>query len=102
MSEYVCKVVDTTGRVFQQLETAQTEAEARQKLADRGLYVYTVRPNLSLTRAFSGPGGNRKLPAGDFLIFNQQFNTLIKAGLPILRRSICSPTGPRCPKYGRC
>ncbi|HVA71495.1 MAG TPA: type II secretion system F family protein [Candidatus Limnocylindrales bacterium] len=85
MSEYVCKVVDTTGRVFQQLETAQTEAEARQKLADRGLYVYTVRPNLSLTRAFSGPGGNRKLPAGDFLIFNQQFNTLIKAGLPILK-----------------
>src|SRR5487761_1774886 len=85
MSEYVCKVVDTTGRVFQQLETAQTEAEARQKLADRGHYDYTVRPNLSLTRAFSGPGGNRKLPAGDFLIFNQQFNTLIKAGLPILK-----------------
>jgi len=85
MAEFVCKVGDTTGHVFQQMETAQTEVEARQKLADRGFYVYSVRPNLSVTRALSGFRGSRKLPAGDFLIFNQQFNTLIKAGLPILK-----------------
>ena len=85
MAEFVCKVGDTTGHVFQQMETAQTEVEARQKLADRGFYVYNVRPNLSVTRALSGFRGSRKLPAGDFLIFNQQFNTLIKAGLPILK-----------------
>lgn len=85
MAEFVCKVGDATGNVFQQLETAQSEAEARQKLADRGFYVYGVRPNLSVGRLMRGSGGNRKLPAGDFLIFNQQFNTLIKAGLPILK-----------------
>ncbi|MGB6483926.1 MAG: type II secretion system F family protein [Candidatus Acidiferrales bacterium] len=85
MAEFVCKVGDATGNVFQQLETAPSEAEARQKLADRGLYVYGVRPNLSVGRLMRGSGGNRKLPAGDFLIFNQQFNTLIKAGLPILK-----------------
>ncbi len=85
MAEFVCKVGDTTGHVFQQLETAQTEVEARQKLVDRGFYVYNVRPNLSVTRALSGFRGGRKLPTGDFLIFNQQFNTLIKAGLPILK-----------------
>lgn len=85
MAEFVCKVGDTTGHVFRQVETAQTEVEARQKLADRGFYVYNVRPNLSVTRALSGFRGSRKLPTGDFLIFNQQFNTLIKAGLPILK-----------------
>ncbi len=85
MAEFVCKVGDATGNVFQQLETAQSEAEARQKLADRGLYVYGVRPNLSVGRLVRGSQGSRKLPAGDFLIFNQQFNTLIKAGLPILK-----------------
>lgn len=85
MAEFVCKVGDTTGHVFQQLETAQTEVEARQKLADRGFYVYAVRPNLSVTRALSGFRGGRKLPTADFLIFNQQFNTLVKAGLPILK-----------------
>ena len=85
MAEFVCKVGDATGNVFQQLETAQSEAEARQKLADRGFYVYTVKPNLTVSAIFSGLRSNRKLPASDFLIFNQQFNTLIKAGLPILK-----------------
>lgn len=85
MGEFVCKVGDITGHVFQQMETAQTEAEARQKLADRGFYVYAVRPNLSVARVLGGSRGDRKLPKGDFLIFNQQFNTLIKAGLPILK-----------------
>jgi type IV pilus assembly protein PilC len=85
MAEFVCKVGDATGNVFQQLETAQSEAEARQKLADRGFFVYTVKPNLTVSAIFSGLRSNRKLPASDFLIFNQQFNTLIKAGLPILK-----------------
>jgi type IV pilus assembly protein PilC len=85
MAEFVCKVGDATGHVFQQMETAQSEAEARQKLADRGFYVYGVRPNLSVGRLLTGARGGRKLPANDFLIFNQQFNTLVKAGLPILK-----------------
>lgn len=85
MAEFVCKVGDATGHVFQQLETAQSETEARQKLADRGFYVYGVRPNLSVERLVRGSRSSRKLPTGDFLIFNQQFNTLIKAGLPILK-----------------
>jgi type IV pilus assembly protein PilC len=85
MAEFVCKVGDATGHVFQQLETAQNETEARQKLADRGFYVYGVRPNLSVERLIRGSRTGRKLPTGDFLIFNQQFNTLIKAGLPILK-----------------
>ncbi|HEV2422734.1 MAG TPA: type II secretion system F family protein [Candidatus Acidoferrales bacterium] len=85
MAEFVCKVGDATGHVFQQLETAQSETEARQKLADRGFFVYGVRPNLSVERLVRGSRSSRKLPTGDFLIFNQQFNTLIKAGLPILK-----------------
>lgn len=85
MAEFVCKVGDATGHVFQQMETAQSEAEARQKLADRGFYVYGVRPNLSVGRLLTGARSGRKLPASDFLIFNQQFNTLVKAGLPILK-----------------
>lgn len=85
MAEFVCKVGDATGHVFQQMETAQSESEARQKLADRGFYVYGVRPNLTVGRLLGGGQTSRKLPANDFQIFNQQFNTLVKAGLPILK-----------------
>ena len=85
MAEFVCKVGDTTGRVFQQVETAQSEDEARQKLADRGFYVFSVRGHLNLLSQLSHSGQSRTIRPRDFLIFNQQFHTLIKAGLPILK-----------------
>src|ERR1700732_881651 len=85
MTEFVCKVGDTTGRVFQHLETAQSEAEARQKLADRGFFVFSVRMHFDLLSQFSAAGRAQKIRPADFLIFNQQFSTLIKAGLPILK-----------------
>lgn len=85
MAEFVCKVGDASGRIFQQLESAQSEEEARQKLADRGFFVFSVRSHLDLFSQFGRSSSERKLRLNDFLIFNQQFNTLIKAGLPILR-----------------
>lgn len=85
MAEFVCKVADTAGRVFSQVEAAQSETEARQKLADRGLYVYSVRPRGGVLAGVVSPRRSRVVGGADFLIFNQQFNTLIKAGLPILK-----------------
>jgi type IV pilus assembly protein PilC len=85
LAEFVCKVGDPTGRVFQQVESAQSEAEARQKLAERGFYVFSVRTHFDVLSNLTRPRSSRTVHAGDFLIFNQQFNTLIKAGLPILR-----------------
>jgi type IV pilus assembly protein PilC len=85
MTEFVCKVGDTSGRTFQQLETAQSEAEARQRLLDRGLFVFSVRSRFDLLTRFSGSKTDSRIRPADFLIFNQQFSTLIKAGLPILK-----------------
>jgi len=85
MADFVCKVGDASGRIFQQVETAQSEAEARQKLADRGYYVYTVRSQFNVLAQLSQSGRDRKIRSDDFLVFNQQFNTLVRAGLPILR-----------------
>jgi type IV pilus assembly protein PilC len=83
MGEFVCRVADANGRVFSHVEAASSMAEARQKLADRGLFIYSVQSRsgfLSGTRR-----RERTIGGSDFLILNQQFNTLIKAGLPILR-----------------
>ena len=85
MSEFVCKVADPAGRVFSHVEAAQSVSEVRQKLSDRGLYVYSVHPRGGLLGRRVGGSKGRVLKSSDFLIFNQQFNTLIKAGLPILK-----------------
>src|SRR5579859_1728651 len=85
MGEFVCRVADANGRVYSQVEAAGTQAEARQKLADRGLYVYSVEGRGGLLSGFLQQRTTRQVGGSDFLILNQQFNTLIKAGLPILR-----------------
>ena len=85
MAEFVCKVADPTGRVFSHVESAQSVGEVRQKLSDRGLYVYSVQARGGLLGRTMGRPRERVVKSADFLIFNQQFNTLIKAGLPILK-----------------
>ena len=84
MAEFVCKVADSSGRVYSQVEPAQSIAEARQKLSERGLFVYQVRPRDVMGGAL-GQRRDKRLHGDDFLVFNQQFNTLIKAGIPILK-----------------
>lgn len=84
MAQFVCKVADTSGRVFNQVEAAQTAIEARQKLQERGLLVYAVRERPGFLPAM-GEAAALKVSPGDFLVFNQQFRTLLKAGLPILK-----------------
>ena len=85
MGEFVCRVADANGHVFSHVEAAGSLAEARQKLAERGLYVYSVETRSSLLSALGKRQSQRQVGGSDFLILNQQFNTLIKAGLPILR-----------------
>ena len=85
MAEFVCKVADANGRVFSQVEAAVSMTEARQKLSDRGLYVYHVRPRSGVIGQALGRRGNHLVKGSDFLVFNQQFNTLIKAGIPIMK-----------------
>src|SRR6266481_3129458 len=85
MAEFLCKVADGSGRVFSHVEPAETIAEARQKLSDRGLFVYNVRPRSGMFGQMFGQRRQKSVDGGDFLVFNQQLNTLIKAGIPILK-----------------
>jgi type IV pilus assembly protein PilC len=85
MAEFVCKIGDASGRIFQQVETAQSEDEARQRLSERGFYVFSIRDNFDLLSQLGRSRSDRAIRPQDFLIFNQQFNTLVKAGLPILK-----------------
>ena len=84
MGEFVCRVADANGRVFSHIEAAASLTEARQRLVDRGLYVYSVNQRKGVLSGLRFRR-NRVIGGTDFLILNQQFNTLVKAGLPILK-----------------
>jgi type IV pilus assembly protein PilC len=83
MAEFLVKVADERGHVLEQLENGASEKEIRDRFAQQGYLVYWVK-----SRGWV-PGwlSRRRSPIkrDQFIIFNQQFLALIKAGLPILK-----------------
>ena len=98
MGEFVCRVADGEGRVFSHVEAANSLDEVRQKLAERGLFVYSVESRGGRLAALFRRSSGRQIGGSEFLILNQQFNTLIKAGLPILRALDLLATRASAPK----
>ena len=84
MAEFLVKVADEQGHLRQQVEQGYSEAEVHDRFTQQGYLVYWVKPRTLLSPAGMRMGRRGKLKQGTFLIFNQQFLTLIKAGLPIL------------------
>src|ERR1700678_4096511 len=80
MTEFVVKLADERGRIQEQVQIAASAEELRNRFSHAGYYVYSVRQ-----RGLTSAGHSRKrAKLESFIIFNQQFLTLIRAGLPIL------------------
>jgi len=77
MAEFVIRLADERGRLQEQVQTATSAAELRARFTQAGYYVYSVK-----ARGFRAR--NKRVKLEEFLIFNQQFLTLIRAGVPIL------------------
>jgi len=80
MAEYVIKLADERGRIQEQVQVAGSAEELRSRFR---------RPATTSTRcvraecvAWGAAANGHNLEA--FIIFNQQFLTLVRAGLPIL------------------
>lgn len=84
MADFVLKYADGRGQIHQQVASANSEKELREKYTQQGFLIYSIRPRTGGVKA-GLLGGRKKLNLEKFLIFNQQFVTLIRAGLPILK-----------------
>src|SRR3954465_9183219 len=83
MAEFLIKAADERGHTLEQVENGYSEAEIRERFVQQGYLVYWVKPRGVFSAGkFQLPRG--KIKQSTFVIFNQQFLTLIKAGLPIL------------------
>jgi type IV pilus assembly protein PilC len=83
MAEFLVKVADEQGHLKQHVEHGYSEAEVHDRFTQQGYLVYWVKPR-SLLSSGGMPMRRSRLKPATFLIFNQQFLTLMKAGLPIL------------------
>jgi len=85
MAEFLLKYADPRGEMHQQVASAATEREVRERFSQQGLLIYSIRPRREIAALPTPLRRKKKLNTTRFLIFNQQFMTLIRAGLPIVK-----------------
>ncbi len=68
---------------MEQVERGYSLAEVQERFAQQGYLVYSVKPQ-GLLSGGQIHLGKRRVKLEQFVIFNQQFLTLLKAGLPVL------------------
>jgi len=99
--EFRCRLASANGQIVEAVYAAENEAKLRHELEEKGLYVLALQPK----GAFGGlslhlPQANR-IQMREFLVFNQELATLLKAGMPlvqsleILKRRVTSPVFKR-------
>ena len=84
MADFVIKMADDRGHVLQKMESGTSAGEVRDRFSQQGYLVYWVKPRGILAGGDIRLPQRKKVKLDEFLVFNQQFVTLIKAGLPIL------------------
>jgi type IV pilus assembly protein PilC len=84
--EFRCRLGTVTGEVIEGVYVAQSEAHLRHELEEKGLHVLALRPRGSLGLGGLSFGQRRPTIARhEFLVFNQELATLLKAGMPLVQ-----------------
>jgi type IV pilus assembly protein PilC len=84
VSEFVVRLGTPEGTVLEQRHRAVSEEALRRDLENRGLTVLRMRAQRAALR-LPFLGRRRRVGSLDFLVFNQQLATLLKAGIPVLQ-----------------
>lgn len=87
MPDFICRLGTPSGEIVTKMVEAAGAVEARMRLESEGFRVFAVAaPDEGLTSMLSIGGASKgKIKQADFLLFNQQFAALLKAGIPVLQ-----------------
>src|SRR5687768_1878860 len=82
--EFRCRLVTAAGEIVEGTYAAENEARLRHDFETQGLHVLALRKRTALTGGSLFPK-RRKISHHEFLVFNQEFATLLKAGMPLVQ-----------------
>jgi type IV pilus assembly protein PilC len=94
--EFRCRLGTAAGEIVEGVYIADSEARLRRELEEKGMYVLSLQRRAALS--LSSGGRRQRVKRQEFLVFNQELATLLKAGMPlvqsldILRQRVLNPT----------
>ncbi len=83
--EFRCRVSTATGQVQESTFVAESEERLRHELEEKGLFVLSIHRGVGASFGGFRLPQRRKIPQKDFILFNQELATLLKAGLPLVQ-----------------
>ncbi len=95
--EFRCRLGTPGGEIIEGVYAAESEDRLRREFEDKGLYVLAIHRAGRLALGSLALPTRSKIATREFLVFNQELATLLKAGMPlvqsldILRRRVSNP-----------
>jgi len=96
--EFRCRLASPNGEIVEGIYVADNEARLRHELEERGLYVLSLQPKGAIGVLSLHLPQRHTINTREFLVFNQELATLLKAGMPLvqsldlLKRRVVSAT----------
>jgi type IV pilus assembly protein PilC len=95
--EFRCRLASANGQIVEGVYAADTEARLRHEFEEKGLYVLSLQPRHAVAGISFHLPQRSSINVREFLVFNQELATLLKAGMPLvqsldlLKRRVTAP-----------
>jgi len=95
--EFRCRLGTPGGEIVEGVYVAESEARLRRDFEDKGLYVLAIQKAGRMALGSVAMPRRARISTREFLVFNQELATLLKAGMPlvqsldILRQRVANP-----------
>src|SRR5580765_4345686 len=95
--EFRCRLASPSGEITEGVFIAESEGRLRHDLEEKGLFVLSLQPKGAIAGLSLQLPQRRGINTREFLVFNQELATLLKAGMPLvqsldlLKRRVTSP-----------
>jgi type IV pilus assembly protein PilC len=83
--EFRCRLASPNGQVIEGVYSADNEARLRHELEEKGLFVLSLQQKGAIGGLSLQLPQSQRIPAREFLVFNQELATLLKAGMPLVQ-----------------
>ena len=83
--KFRCRIGTDTGEILEEIHLADNESQLRRRLEGKGLAILSLRGQGFLAGLQNNNWIRKRIPKKEFLIFNQELATLLKAGIPLVQ-----------------
>jgi type IV pilus assembly protein PilC len=83
--EFRCRLASPNGEIVEGVYIADNEARLRHELEEKGLFVLSLQPKHAIAGVSLQMPQRKGINTREFLVFNQELATLLKAGMPLVQ-----------------